>query len=559
MKIRLLPFLLPTLTMFVLLTVSNLGIAQTPMRGGNVAESLKNTENLLDISKRNQPAFGIYKGIPFVKIERTVGSQPEEQKSGWMDEEKKRLFGTTQITKTNLIQSTAIATPAPKPMPSVAEITYQTPTGATASALNVPHTTDFISIIQVIDNQTLSVEEFIQTINPKGSLFARTIPANENQSFSQNSFELLRAENNGKPFLLDVQINPREIRLSYPNYLSAGVQSFYLKYIIKSGIFVNQKGQGVLDYPVTGYDWPLPINRFHVLVSFPSETRVFQKNIFFGKNEMSVQNSFTEQTDSNGNTLFTMNNPLPAFASVKIYETFDNEFLNHNQFEQFLTRHIGWFIAILTICAVFIYLCLSAFIVKRKKNEKAIMKVMQSYSPNTLCYLKYGKLTERYLTKYNLFLKNKSKCYRLYQTKKWKYGIKQIYNGIMYFKLSGKYWLTVLLMIGGMIYLSYGQKIYLTLPQYGVILGVSGILTFFFFQYRGRTALLNETGQYCRNLLQEKTFYGLNEQSAMNLFLQHYPRFLALGQDDSWLKLTEKSCPAVKELPFLNQSTGGKK
>lgn len=535
------------LLLLFILGLSLTAVAQVP---------LQKAENLLDISKREQPSSGLYTGTPFVKIERTVGAPAPEQKSGWMDEEKKRLFGTTQITNSNLIRSSIAPAPTPKPISTIQEIQYKTPTGIETNAVNIPHTTDFITLIQVIDEKTLSVEEIIQTIQPQNSLFERILPANNNQSFTTDSFELIRAENNGKPFEVNVQIESQQIRIFHEGYLPAGVQSFYLKYIIHSGIAI-EKGQGILDYQITGSTWPLPINRFTTLVSFPAKTTVFDKNIFFGSNEVVIRNAFSEQTDSNGNTIYQMNNPLPAFAPVKVYETFRSPFLTDNRFERFFNQHIRWFVVLLTILSVISYLGLSILWLKFKKPEKDPIQYIQSFSPATLSYLRYGRITDNYLNQSNRFLKNKSKLHHFSKTKIWKYGGKQIIQAALYFRLSGKYWLTVALMIAGMIYLTNAQKIYLTFVQYSVILVVSGITIIFFFQFWGKTDLFKEVRRYRQKLLQDQTFCGFKGQSAINLFTRHYPRLLAIGSGHDWVNLAIKTCPQISELPFLKINEEG--
>ena len=527
-----------------------LGIALT----GTAQIPFQKTENLLDISKRGQPSSALYTGTPFVKIERTVGAPAPEQKSGWMDEEKKRLFGTTQITDSHLIRQPIVSSPAPQPIQTIEEISYQTPTGIQTSAVNVPHTTDFITFIQVINENTLSVEEVIQTMNPKSSLFSRILPAPTGQSFSTDSFKLVQAKMNNKPFDVQVTVEPTQIKIEHEGYISAGVQSFYLKYIIQSGVSI-QNGHGVLDYQITGFYWPLPIHRFAAFVSFPSKTTLFDKNILFGSNEIIIRDSFTEQTDSNGNTIFRLNNPLPAFAPVKLYETFKSPYfkgvISNENFDQFFNKHVGWFVVLLIIGAILFYFGLSIILFKLKKPEQDVIKFIQSFKPTTLAYLRYGRLTERYLSQYNRFNKNHSKLYHFSKTKIWQYGGKYLIQTGLYLGLSGKYWITVFLMVVGMIYLTNEQKIHLTLLQKSVIFLISGILTIVFYHFWGKTNLLKEVRRYRQKVIQEKTFCGFNEQSAMNLFTRHYPRLLAIGAAQEWIETAEKVCPQIKELPFI--------
>ncbi len=531
-------------------------------------------ESLLDISKRNQPAGGVYTGVPFVKIEPTVGAQPAEAKSGWMDEEKKRLFGTTQITQDKFFQPNVVAAPAIQPSSddTLPEISYKTPFGNETSAIYTTHTTDFISMIQILDNQSIAVEEIIQFIQTEEKPFSRVLPANKGNKFNPDSFQLLHVEKNGQPFDLNVQINADEILLSHEMPLPAGIHQFRIKYIIRSGIGI-QDGNGILDYNITGYKWPMPVNRFWIYVSFPSKTTVFEKDIAFGANDIVILNSYTHKEDSNGNSLFVLKNPLPAFAGVKVYEKFKSTIFTDSALDRFINKYINIMIVLLIIGTVFVYLGVSALYLRFKKPETDTFKFIQSFSPETLAYAKNGTLHTSFLKELNAYQEwcsqNKKKqkkksvqkiiLYRLALSRWWHWGARQIIELAFYTRISGKYWLTTLCMIVGIAYLSTRQNIHLTFIQYFVTLIISGIMIIIFFRKWGKQELLKEIGLFRSKLTQARDFYGLNEQGVINLFTRHYPRMLAIGAAGQWVDLTATHAPAIKNLPFIPQQIKGEK
>ncbi len=526
-------------------------------------------ESLLDLSRRNQPSSGVFTGTPFVKIEPTVGAPIPEAKSGWMDEEKKRLFGTTQITQDKFFQP-KITTPTafqPRAEDLLNEITYKTPFGKETSALFVPHTTDFISMIQVLDEKSISIDEIIQFIQTEKQAFSRVLAVPKNKKFTADSFRLIRALKDGKPFDLTVHITNDEITLSNPTELPAGIHQFHIKYIIQSGIDI-QNGNGTLSYNVTGNKWPFEINRFLIYISFPSKTTVFSNNVAYGNNEVVIANSYKYKEDGNGNAIYQLNNPLPAFAPLTVYETFKSTLYGDSAFDIFFNKHIHQFIILLITVTVFIYLAVSAVYLRFKKPEKDNLKLIQSLSPITLAYAKKGRLSQTFLktlNAYTLWAKQQkrpksskqyknTRLYRLSQTCLWHWGIRQIICFALYLRLSGKYWLTVACMIFGIMYLADRQNIYLTFTEYFVTFILSGIMVILFFRKWGKRDVLQEIDIYHTKLIKSYDFYGLTAESVMHLFTRHFTRMAAIGSATEWRKKASTYSAKINDLPFISQN-----
>ncbi len=531
-------------------------------------------ESLFDTTRQNYQSSGLYRGTPFVKFGATVGAPVPEAKSGWMDEEKKRLFGTTQITQDKFFQSNAKMPAAFKPSAAdlLTEITFKTPFGKETNAVFVPHTTDFISMIQVLDEKSIAVEEIIQYIQTENQPFERVLSLPKDEKLTSDSFQLIRAIKDGKPFDLNVQITDNEIILSNDTVLPAGIYQFQIKYIIQSGIDI-QNGNGLLNYNITGYKWPLPINRFIVYVSFPAKTTIFNNNLAFGANDVVISNSYTYNEDSHGNSFFQLKNPLPSYAAVKLYQTFRSTIYTDSAFDLFFNKHINLIIVLLIISAVMVYLFVSIIYLRFKKPESDTLKFIQSLRPETLAFATTGTLSQQFLKGLNDYVKwvkqgkksrkrrpiKDTKLYRLSQSRFWGWGVRQMVCFCLYLRLAGKYWLTVICMICGIIYLASQQNIHLTFMEYFFTFILSGIMVIVFFQKWGKQDLLKEINLYRNKLTQSYDFYGLTSQSVTNLFTRHHPRMLAINADNEWIKKTITYSSEINNLPFISKNMNGAK
>lgn len=520
------------------------------------------TASLLDIKNRGKKQQK-YSGTPFVYIGKTIGAPEEEKASGWMDEEKKRLFGTTQITKTELLPNgSQIVNLSPhKPnfkiedTPLFKEITYKTPFGNTQTSQFVPHTTDFVSIIRVLDTETALVEEHIYFIETKNVPFVRSILLNKpmNTSKTAHPFELLEVKIDGKTIQPIIsRKNNKEIILTGKDYMPAGFHTIYLRYLTKGNVTVKD-GKGYIMHDMTGGRWNLPINRFVAYLTFPKQTILFEKDILFGQNKLSIQDSAKITTDKQGNSLFVLNNLLPAYASASIYASFHPAAFHQTQFEDILKNHLPLFGILFSIGSVFIFLLLSAgyilFIRKLKKNTQGYI---YKYHPLTLDRLyriipKVSLLTD--LDTFSTQLKQKKplEC-KLYKTRFYnRFGLKYICSFLRYLHLSGEYWITDILLLIGCFYFIRQYEIDLTLAQYGLIILTTIILTALFFRYIGRREILRETACFRQKLLNNTIFYGLSEQSVYNLYFKNYPYARVLNFSEQWKKNAVQHCPSLNK------------
>ncbi|MBQ8557256.1 MAG: DUF2207 domain-containing protein [Alphaproteobacteria bacterium] len=512
-----------------------------------------NPENLLHISNRGKSNGGLYNGTPFVKIEPTVGAPKPEKMSGWMDEEKKRLFGTTQITQDKFFQNTGTNSNSPyyvPPIQSTPEISYQPPFGQEKDVLYIPHTSDFISIIRMIDETTVSVEEFIYTVNPQNSLFSRTLSFEQNKNNNDGVFQLLKFKIDGKDFLPQISVNDGEIEIKNNEYLLAGYHSFYLKYITKNALFF-QDGKGYIDFDITGYKWPFPINRLTIYVSFPSKIETISNGIFFGRNDAIIKNAYTQQIDSAGNTIYRINNPIPAFASVKINHVFNDNHFSDFSIEKLLNKYPASFLVIFVFGSIIIYLLLSVLYVYFIKNDKKAVKFVQSLHPIELNCLYNKYITTPFLSFYHHNpIPCKNKFLFQYAEKKWG---RYLLTMLIYLKMSVKYWLTAFVIFFGGMYLSLQEDIK---PSW-IMLLIMGLIViifvFLFYYFIGIREYQRYISHYKKTLLNQNIFYGLTKQAVLNLFKRHYLHMVAIKSDAQWLDLAHKYNSQITKNQFTNE------
>lgn len=559
-----------SLTLFIcLFFYSGMSIAQQnkmyPIKG--VSQALQQAKqmpsaSLLDIKNRGKKQQAHF-GSPFVYIGKTIGAPEEEKASGWMDEEKKRLFGTTQITKTELLPNGGqIANLSPqKPnfrianTPLFKEITYKTPFGNTQTSQFIPHTTDFVSIIRVLDRETLLIEEHIYFIETKNVPFVRSILLNKpiNTSKIAHPFELLEVKVDGKTIqpIISRQ-NSKEIILTNKDYLPAGFHTIYLRYLTKGSVLVKD-GKGYIMHDMTGGRWNLPINRFVAYLTFPKQTVLFEKDILFGQNKLSIQDSTQITTDKQGNSLFILNNLLPAYASASIYASFHPAAFHQTQFEDILKNHLPLFGILFSISSVLIFLLLSAgYILLIRKHKKNTQRFIYKYHPLTLDRLYRVVPNTALLTDLDGFSsqfkqKKPLEC-KLYKTRFYnRFGFKYICSLMRYLRLSGEYWITDILLLIGCFCFIQQHDIDLTITQYILIISTTIILTILFFRYIGRREILRETVRFRQKLLNDTIFYGLSEQSVYNLYLKNYSYARVLNFSEQWRKNAGQHCPSLNK------------
>lgn len=523
-----------------------------------------NEGNLLNIQNRERPQTMEtvrYKGIPLVKIEPTIGAASKPEFKEWMDEERYRLFGSTHITDKSLNKenkSIPVRTNLQDIRSAVIpEYNITTPFGKKTTAAFIDHTTDFVSIIQLIDKNTILVEEQIQFITTKPLLWQRILPKNV-LNIPQSkplTIELISVEKNNKSISFNTEETEENLIINDTTQIEPGVYTFSLKYLVKNAI-LPYDGATRLAISLTGTQWPFPIDRFNLITLRPEKTTIFAKELLFGSNNMPILHSFDTQTDIDSNTFYTLTRPLPAFADVKVVEMFDGSNLLNPPFEEQLSTLLPFLTPVLSFLIAAFYLLISTFYLKKKKPDKDLLKTINNLPFFTLFFIQKRNLDIPFLKDIKSFQEYRKKRTILISLSIWlmhykgtRFLLKQLLAVYSFLLLSFKYLITESLLIGLTFLLANTEKIEVNLEAW-VILGMGiFILHILFFKFSLLPALQKETDLFKKRLLTPHAGFGLTEQGVLALYLRYYQTVISLDIHPKWASIIKESYPTLS-LPF---------
>ena len=278
-------------------------------------------------------------------------------------------------------------------IPNINQIyNIKTPFGKSEIAHNLQHTTDFNFQIQIIDNKTVSVQEYIQFISHEKKKISRHIPLKLQNGLEPLYIELNTFEKNGKKINYDIQKNSDEFIVTSTKEYPAGLHTIHLNYIVHNAI-QKQNNVTQLFISTTGKRWPYPINRYKAIVLYPHIPVSYQKNLLVGTNNLNISNGIEIITDIKGNSIYTSKQILPAFGDVRIFETFDGKNLPQNFRELFFQKYKKLIFSIFSCLAIFLYLVTSSFYLKKiEKRHENVLKRVNSLSFTTLLLLQKKKI-----------------------------------------------------------------------------------------------------------------------------------------------------------------------
>ena len=241
----------------------------------------------------------VFTGKPVVLIEKQV--QPQKQ-----------------VNKAELL-------PPPNFKGTPLNIPIKTLWGHDRTAAFVDHTTDFLVMIQVLDDQTVRVTEQIQFITTKdGEKFKRFFPDritfNNEETLIKPEFLSLKRDNSFVGFEEKKTDKGIEITLDTP--LSKGVHRMTLVYQL-SNPFKSNRSLAEIILPITGPNWGQQIERFVVLVIMPQKTRLYEKEFLFGTNNQKIPENTKISEDEKGTLTLQNTHLLPAFADIRLHLMMD--------------------------------------------------------------------------------------------------------------------------------------------------------------------------------------------------------------------------------------------
>ncbi|MDD3669504.1 MAG: hypothetical protein PHX68_04445 [Alphaproteobacteria bacterium] len=204
--------------------------------------------------------------------------------------------------------------------PGIPTITIQPIFGKPVKADFVPQTTDWRAVVQVVDKDTLILDEKIQFINTDADFrLTRTLPKRAGESI-----EVINASIGSLPVVRHIRQtqSPDKLTAAYPAPLAPGIYAVRFTYRIKNAVAADGR-LAHIGQSLTGFDWPQPITQFSALVLFPGATKVFENTLTFGANKVLIPQAFSANKDDRGNVAYTAARVLPAFADVQANITFD--------------------------------------------------------------------------------------------------------------------------------------------------------------------------------------------------------------------------------------------
>jgi hypothetical protein len=331
-----------------------------------------NPEQLLDV--KNPENFRskieqVYTGKPIVKI----GTQQKKNTGPRLKPTSK-----TELEKQDL------------PLNFIHNI--KTPFGINKTAGHIDHTTDFYTKIQIIDKKNVSIQENIQIITTTPTIIQRNIPLNLNTK-TPLEIHVLGFERNGKNLHYTIKQNTDEFNIQSSKEFPAGVHNIQFKYILKNAISETNNISNLF-ISLTGGKWNLPINRFRAIVLHPYSAINYQKDLLFGKNNISIPEGINISTDVKGNTIYTTTRPLPAYADVRVFESFDGKNLPTSFSDEFVEKYFHLLLSGITLVCLSFYLYISNNYFKKTANKReTILKKINSLPTSVLMYLSNKKFT----------------------------------------------------------------------------------------------------------------------------------------------------------------------
>ena len=275
--------------------------------------------------------------------------------------------------ESTVVVNPAESLPPPDLRQNMLQIPIKTPFGHEQTAAFLNHTTDFSLIVQVLDEETLLVEEQIQFVSTQDKtrfrrVLSKQISDNNNRTTTQ--IQPLTLSRDSARVRFDTEETDTAITLTYPNDLTAGVHWFTLRYLVQGAIRTDTSVADLF-LSLTGGDWPLMTERFSLIVLFPKKGAVYTKELLFGTNNQPVPDMFTVRTDPTGALVYQLKHPLPAFADVRLHLTFDKAVLFPAE-ESHLSERMMIF---LIYCLILMgYVGLSVWTAVRKKWKNPLTR-----------------------------------------------------------------------------------------------------------------------------------------------------------------------------------------
>ena len=301
-----------------------------------------------------------YKGSPIVFIE---GISDKPQPKDWKDELKIKLFGSMELPK-NEIQN---------PLPPLQQnddniqksIKINTMFGKEKDILFVPHTNEWNFIIQVLNDDEISIQEDI--------LFIKTADVQDPvRNWPKQNLSLLEVKLNNQ--IIPPVLEEKEDELSFKlPVLKTGVHRIHLSYLIKGQEqFSDSSAQIVL--PLIQSGWSLPVNSLTGVILFPTKVGKSEMSFLFGKNKKEIKEAFEFKADETGALFFQNTHLIPAFSAIQLnLKVLFDSFIKKSAWQR-MKEADSFIIFIVSLFVMIAYLMLNVIEVKITSVEQIVMK-----------------------------------------------------------------------------------------------------------------------------------------------------------------------------------------
>lgn len=331
------------------------------MVGMQVFSQTSAPETLLDLNnpERTQSEIKMtYSGTPAVLIEKP------NQKKGPM------------VNPADYI-------PPPELPKENVKISIKTPYGHPQTAAYLDHTTDFNVIVQLLDDETIRVEEQIQIVNTRDStpfqrVLSKKMKAQDGRLISAQ-IQPLSVFADDMRARVDIREDDETLTLSFHRDLSPGVHNFTIQYLVRGIVRTEVSGADIF-LSLTGYHWPLMVERFSLVVLTPKKGKFNTKELLFGTNNQFVGDMFSVKTDPSGALVYQLKHPLPAYADIRLHLVVDkNVLIPADGTRAFKSSYTAVVLGTYTLVMIF-YTVLSVGAVRRHKWKKP-MKQSRRFNP----------------------------------------------------------------------------------------------------------------------------------------------------------------------------------
>ena len=417
----------------------------------------------------------------------------------------------------------------PIPLQPLGTYPIKTPFKQETQAAFVAHTTDFASIVHILNDTDVVMQQTIQFVNTKGrDHFIRTFDLPDNVQMT-----LINAIRDNQPVnTITVSKNNRTWTIQDDAALSSGIYSYTLSYFIK-GIIQSQENKSHLRLSLTGTNWALPTERFSAIVLLPAKVSVQSHVLLFGSNNVQINNSFTSQTDDKGIT-YHLTRPLPAYADVKIDMVLDQ--IPAPSFSERLTQHFNHLLFFLCLGVLVLYTLLTRLYLSHHKNDKIPLKELSYYSYVSLRFV-VGNVSETFLNTLIQYSKDTKKKIKspafLLSHPIW-------IKPFVFLNIMRKYLWTMGLMIGLTVFQAANTGFALTIPEIITLIVIMLLLNIWLYYSGEKDYIRKKMSQLNRKLFHSDIAFGASLSSLKALYIRFYPYALIMNKDKKWTELMNK-------------------